>query len=176
MLRVMKTLMQEAFASSPLRDAVLKTALGEVGVCEDPPGSNRGRRVEEYLRSVYTGAGNAWCAAFVYWCYEQASAGLNRVNPLVRTAGCMQHWLHTKGLKTTAAEALHDPSLIHSGAVFIISRGGGKGHTGIVTGVFEDCIETIEGNSNADHSAEGGSVCRLRRKLEEVNVGFILYC
>ena len=161
--------------ASSLLDAAISVAQKEVGVCEVPPGSNRGPRVEEYLKSVGLGPGYAWCAAFVFWCFGEASLSLNRVNPLVKTAGCLQHWRATRGVKVTVADAVKIPSLILPGAIFIISRGGGLGHTGIVTGIGEGFIRTVEGNSNASRSAEGGGVCALTRKIGEINVGFIIY-
>jgi hypothetical protein len=161
---------------SPLLTEVLKIALNETGVCEEPPGSNRGFRVEQYLNSVRMNPGNPWCAAFVYFCFELASVRLNRANPLVRTAGCLQHWRNTKGLKITAKEAITTPLLLVPGAIFIIDRGRGKGHTGIVTGVSSGLIHTIEGNTDPDHSAEGGGVWALERRIESVNLGFIIYC
>lgn len=169
------TVGDQTVSSSPLVIEVIKIAQKEIGVIEKPPGSNRGARVEEYLSSVKIGPGNAWCAAFVYWCFQQASFKLNRVNPLVRTAGCMQHWLNTKGVKIASADAISNPSLIEPGAIFIISRGGDKGHTGIVTGIRAGYIQTIEGNTNSSHSAEGGSVCELWRKIDTINMGFIMY-
>lgn len=154
---------------------MIKIARNEIGVSEVPPGSNRGPVVEEYLNGVGLGPGNAWCAAFVYWCYDQASAKLNRENPLVRTAGCMEHWRNTRGVKIKSADAINNPSLIKPGAIFIINSGGGKGHTGIVTGIRAGYIQTIEGNTNTHHSTEGGSVCELWRKINTINAGFILY-
>ncbi|MGH7391749.1 MAG: peptidoglycan-binding domain-containing protein, partial [Candidatus Rokuibacteriota bacterium] len=72
------------------RDAMLGKAIGiaaaEVGVLEQPPGSNRGPRVDQYLRAVGldpAGGSFAWCAAFVYWCFDQAAHGLGRGNPVV---------------------------------------------------------------------------------------------
>jgi CHAP domain len=45
------------------------------------------------------------------------------------------------------------------GDIFIMDFGGGHGHTGFVTKVYEGRIETLEGNSNADGSREGYEVC-----------------
>ena len=56
-------------------------------VREEPRNSNRGPDVETYLRSVGLGPGYAWCAAFVYWCAQQAAKTLGCANPLVQTAG-----------------------------------------------------------------------------------------
>jgi len=62
------------------------------------PDQTGGLIVEEYLNSVGLGYGNAWCAAFVYWYFDQACAKLNREYPLVITAGCMEHWRNTNGV------------------------------------------------------------------------------
>jgi hypothetical protein len=161
--------------TSPLLAAVVQIAKQEIGVLEVPAGSNSGPRVNEYLHSVNLGPGYAWCAAFVYWCFEQASAQLNRVNPLVKTGGCLQHWRVTKGLRITPDEAVVDPSRIVPGSVFIINCGKGKGHTGLVVSVDDGCIGTIEGNTNTHHSANGVGVFGLTRKITDVNGGFIIY-
>jgi len=162
-------------SSSPLITEVFKIAKKEIGVCEVPPYSNSGPRVEEYLKSVRIGPGYAWCAAFAYWCFNQASEKLNVPNPLVRTAGCIQHWNNTKGVKVVSADAINNPLLIEPGSIFIMSRGSGLGHTGIVTGIKAGYIQTIEGNTNTSLSATGGSVCQLWRKINTINVGFIKY-
>ena len=51
-------------------------------------GANRGPQVEAYLKSIGLGGGNAWCAAFVYWCINQAAAKLGQDNPYVKTGWC----------------------------------------------------------------------------------------
>jgi len=163
------------FFSSPLLYEVINIAQRQIGISEDPPGSNRGPTVSAYLRSVSLAPGNPWCAAFVYWCFDHATALLNRVNPLVKMGSCMSHWKKTTGCKITGAEALHKPSLIEPGLIFIISRGHGKGHTGIVTGYRDGYITTIEGNANGQLSAEGSGVVDLVRRLDSINVGFIKY-
>ena len=49
-------------ALSPLQMNVLEIASQEIGVVEDPPGSNSGPKVNEYLASVGMDPGHAWCA------------------------------------------------------------------------------------------------------------------
>jgi hypothetical protein len=168
--------MKTQYPLPPLLALLLILARKELGVKETPPGSNRGPRVEEYLHSVHLGPGYAWCAAFVYWLFEQASASLNRINPLPRTASCLDHWNKTRGEKITAQQVLADPTLIEPGDIFIIRKTGIKGHTGIVVSVLDGYIHTIEGNTNSFHSAEGDGVLELQRRIESINVGFIRYC
>jgi hypothetical protein len=159
----------------PLIKETLRIAHNEIGVKEVPPGSNSGPRVDEYLKSVRLGGGYPWCAGFVYWSFEQASVKLFRVNPLPRTGSCMDHWNKTNGGKITFQQVLTNPKLIKPGDIFIISRKGGKGHTGIIYDIYGDTLVTVEGNSNAFHSAEGEGVVQLKRKIKTINVGFIRY-
>jgi hypothetical protein len=54
-----------------------------------------------------------WCCAFVYYCFDKASKKLGRPkNPMVRTAGCLDHWnkAPSRGAaRIRAAEATDDP-------------------------------------------------------------------
>ena len=168
--------LKQSFDDSPLSREAIKIAHDEIGVKEDPPHSNRGPRIKEYLHSIGLPEPNSWCAALVYWCFEQAASKQNRVNPLVKTGGCMEHWHKNRiGEKLDAAHAIANPLLIKPGSIFIINRGAGKGHTGFVTGIFDDYLYTIEGNTNNQHSAEGEGVFQLQRKISTVNLGYLFY-
>ena len=95
---------------APLLHQTLAIAGGEVGVMEQPPGSNRGPQVDQYLTSVGlnpAGGSFAWCAAFVYWCFRKASADLGVPNPAVKTAGALDVWNSAgpKGFRRTASAA-----------------------------------------------------------------------
>jgi len=160
----------------PLLALLLTIARRELGVKEVPPGSNRGPRVEEYLKSIRLCGGYSWCAAFVYWCFEQASAQLNRVNPLPRTGSCLDHWNKAHGEKITAQQVQTDPTLIQPGDIFIIRRNAIQGHTGIVVDVSCSVIHTIEGNANNHNSGDADGVVELQREISSINVGFIRYC
>jgi hypothetical protein len=165
-----------------LLSRVVKVAADEVGVREAPPGSNRGPRVDEYLRAVGLrpeGGSFAWCAAFVYWCFERGARGLGRANPLPRTAGVLDHWRRAGQAGTArlaAPAATADPALVRPGMVFVQDFGGGKGHTGLVESVQGGRIVTLEGNTNDEGSREGiGVFRRTGRKILTINKGFIDY-
>ncbi len=166
----------------PLAAAVLAAAEGEIGVREDPPGSNRGPRVDEYLRGVGlnpAGGSFPWCAAFVYFCFAAASAQLGRRNPAVRTAGVLAHWngAESHGARRIGmADAASQPQLVKPGQIFIIDYGRGAGHTGFVTGMRSGKLLTIEGNTNDGGSREGiGVFARHGRTIGSINKGFIEY-
>lgn len=167
---------------SALMKATLSVASSQVGVMEDPPGSNRGLQVDQYLNSVgidpSTGS-YAWCAAFVYWSFGQAATRLGAGNPVIRTAGVLDHWKKTGRAGITrllAAEILDDLSLLKPGLVFVINTGGGRGHMGLVEDFRDDRLITIEGNTNLPGDREGVGVFRRSgRTISEINQGFLSY-
>lgn len=173
-----QTLPSDNTAPSSLLAEALKVAISQIGVKESG-GPNRGPQVDVYLKSVGlnpVGKNYSWCAAFVYWCFKEASANLNIANPVYKTAGCVNHWDNAKCTKLGVAAALKDPSKIKPGFIFIIDHGGGKGHTGIVESVEGGYLTTIEGNTNPELSSNGYGVFRLnRRKIKDITRGFLDY-
>ncbi|GAA5786439.1 CHAP domain-containing protein [Chitiniphilus shinanonensis] len=174
------TVDSSAKADDKLLARALKIAAGEEKkkVREVPRNSNRGPEVDEYLKRAGVSPGLSWCCAFVYWCFDEAAKALDRGNPMVRTAGCLDHWQRATGKgarRIRAKDAIADPSLVKAGMVFIMDHGGGKGHTGFVESVNGGLLTTIEGNTDASRTREGGGVYRLTRKVSEINAGYIDY-
>lgn len=167
-------------ARDPFLASVLEIAAAEEakGVREVPRNSNRGPEVDAYLKRVGLGGGFAWCCAFTYWCFDEAARAAGVPNPMVRTAGCLDHWSRAEragARRIPAAQAVANPELVEPGMVFIMDFGGGAGHTGFVEAVNGGFITTIEGNTDASKTREGGGVYRLSRKIAEINKGFIAY-
>jgi hypothetical protein len=167
-----------------LHEALLQAQAEEaVPVMEVRPPFNRGPRVDEYqlrtgLRLRPGADGFAWCACFVYFCFDEAARKLGRRNPVIKTAGCLDHWNRAReaGIaQVSGTRATNKPALVQPGMVFIMDFGGGKGHTGIVEAVHGGFITTIEGNSNNQGSRDGVGVFRLTRKINSINKGFIDY-
>ena len=175
----------ETVASSDTTDdalltRVLQIAAGEEAkeVREVPKDSNRGPEVDVYLRRAGVDPGLSWCCAFVYWCFDEAARALGRGNPMVKTAGCLDHWRRSPDRGATrlmAAAAIADPSALKPGMIFIMDHGGGLGHTGLIEKVAGGLLTTIEGNTDASRTREGGGVYRLTRKVAEINKGYIDY-
>jgi peptidoglycan hydrolase-like protein with peptidoglycan-binding domain len=156
--------------------AALETALSQEGVRETS--RNRGPEVDQYITRVGLNPDGAysWCQAFVYWCYDEAARKAQTADPCVKTAGVLDHWAKSPPATRIYAErAVDDPTLLRPGAIFIVDHGAGKGHTGIVTRIFDGQIGTIEGNTNAAGSREGDGVYRKVRTIASINVGFIDY-
>jgi hypothetical protein len=167
-------------AGDRLLTRVLRLAAAEEAraVREHPRNSNRGPEVDEYLKRAGVPPGYAWCCAFVYWCFDEAALALRTANPMVRTGGCLKHWQRAPDRGATrlvARDAIADPSLLRPGMVFIMDHGAGLGHTGLIEAIEGGLVTTIEGNTDASRTREGGGVYRLRRKLVEINKGYIDY-
>jgi hypothetical protein len=154
----------------------LAKAISQIGVREDPIGSNRGARVEEYLASTGLGGGFFWCMAFVHFCFMKAAQDAGVANPFPRTAGVLDAWNRSSGFRVTKSRAVANPNLIVPGSVFILDHGNGRGHTGIVRAAVGGALRTVEGNTNTDGSSNGIGVFELntRNVMNARLKGFII--
>jgi lysozyme family protein len=163
--------------------ALLDIASEEVGVLEQPLGSNRGPRVDQYIRSVGldpTQDSYPWCMCFVYWCHLQAAQRLNVPNLAPKDGSVHSAWmksLNKPGITTVpSADAMANPALVRPGMVFFIDTGNSHGHAGIVVDNVNSYLETIEGNTNDNGSSEGiGVFRRTRRRIADISIGFAAY-
>jgi hypothetical protein len=151
-----------------LAEKTLQVAISQIGVEENPKGSNSGPQVDQYLRSVSLGPGFAWCMAFVYWCVNEACKQLEIVNPIMKTGGVLYQYRHTK-CRTIPAKSWQ---AVKPGDIFIMVFKNGNGHTGIVKKIENGIVYTVEGNTNDEGSREGYEVCERERALTSI-AGFI---
>lgn len=130
--------------------SVLAVARAEVGVREEPRGSNGGPRVLQYLASVGIRRPAYWCAAFVSWVGREA---LGDAWPLPMTASCdvLLDFARRHGILVE-----HNPR--PSDVFLVMASPSDATHTGYAAGVTPDSIATIEGNSNDDGSRNGYEV------------------
>jgi len=166
-----------AEAPSKYLQKVLEIAISQIGVRETPGQPNRGPQVDNYLKSAGLdpeGHAYAWCAAFVYWCFQGAASFLNQNNPLVRTAWVFTFWDKSPAqAHVLASDAASNPALIRPGAIFLIDHGNDRGHTGLVLAVQGGDIRTVEGNTNVRGSRDGDGVYEQRRQIGDINRGFV---
>jgi hypothetical protein len=147
-------------AAAPLLGAgtagqrALAAAQAEVGVAEQPPGSNDGPRIAEY-RAATAGSGvGPWCAYFTSWAAAQAGAPLGEVGQGFGSVEAVYAWAQRTGRAMPAG-----PGVVPSPGDLIVW--GGR-HIGIVESVDPDgSIHTIEGNSSnavsrRTYGADGG--------------------
>ena len=121
----------------------VEVATREVGVAEDPPGSNRGPRVQTYqAATTLAGTGWPWCAAFVQWVWTQAG-----VETDCCSASTEAMWLMGRAKGWLSDTPLPGCAILWRGV-----------HTGIVVAVGDGVVETVEGNS-------GDQVARRTRAI-----------
>jgi hypothetical protein len=167
---------------APMRQLVVDIAASQIGVVEQPHGSNRGPEVDVYIRSagLDPAAGNfPWCVCFLYWVFNQAAKIKGVENPLPKTAGVIALWTLAR---RTDAQIVHKSEvsgqMVKPGMIFALDLGGGKGHAGLVIDVSGDHIITIEGNTNPGGSSDGFGVFRrdARPLSNRVLLGYIDFC
>jgi len=113
----------------------IELAYSQLGVYEDK-GDNRGT-MEKYGGR----AGDPWCASFVSWLYGKGQEGSD--SPITYTAA-------VSGLRDQAQKAGYYSKVGTYTPVpgdIMIQKSNGASHTGIVVGVDDKYIYTIEGNS-----------------------------
>jgi hypothetical protein len=119
----------------------LAAAQGQVGVAEQPPGSNDGPQIAQY-RTATAGSGvGPWCAYFVSWAAAQAGAPLGEAGQGFGSVSALYAWAQRTGRATDAAAGMRP----NPGDLIV----WGADHVGIVESVDADgSIHTIEGNSS----------------------------
>lgn len=146
---------------------VVGVARRELGTVESPAGSNR-----QKYGAAYGMNGVAWCAEFVWWCFQQAGAGA--LIPKTAYTPALADWFRGRGqwgtVPRVGAVVLYD---FPNDGVNRIS------HTGIVEAVNADgSIVAIEGNTSsgtAGSQRDGGGVYRRTRKTGIVGYGYPAY-
>ena len=135
---------------------LLELARRQLGVKEDPPGSNKVKYNTWYYGREVSGAAYPWCMVFVQWVFDRASVKLPTrtasCGALMRAAQAAGCWV-TKGYRP--------------GDVVIYDFPGGAAtdHCGIVEAVDDSRVSAIEGNTSAASDADGGAVERRTRRL-----------
>jgi cell wall-associated NlpC family hydrolase len=117
----------------------LAAAAGEVGVHEEPPGSNDGPRIAQYRAATAGAAGTPgrWCAYFVSWAAAQAGAPLGDYGQGYGSVAGITDWAQRTGRLLPPGEPPRPGDLILFGTQ----------HVGIVESVGPgDRLTTIEGN------------------------------
>ena len=119
----------------------LAAAQSQVGVSEQPPGSNDGPQIAEY-RTATAGSGvGPWCAYFTSWAAAQAGVPLGEAGQGFGSVSALYGWAQRTGRATAAGPGVQP----NPGDLIVW---GGE-HIGIVESVDPDgSIHTIEGNSS----------------------------
>lgn len=142
-----------------LASTSLSLALREVGVEEEPRGSNRGPRVDQFIQRAGYMPPVYWCLCFAYTMVDDAAKSLGIENPLPRTGSCdlLLEWARRGGHLRDKPEA---------GDLFLVMASEDDAvHVGFVDADNGNgTIETVEGNTNDGGSSNGYKVARRTRR------------
>jgi hypothetical protein len=129
-----------ATGGTPVGQAMVNLARQEVGVAEQPPGSNDSPRIAQYRQATAGSGVGPWCAYFVSWAARNAGAPLGEQGQGFGSVEQVWSWAQRAG---KAIPAGTQPP--QTGDLIVW---GGR-HIGMVESVDPDgSIHTIEGNSS----------------------------
>lgn len=139
-------------ASSSRGQQIAAIATRELGVAEQPPGSNDAPRIADYRTSTAgAAAGQPWCAYFTSWVAAQAGVPVGAEGQGIGYVPTVKQWAEQTGRYIPAGTG--SPQV---GDLVVFDRGGDGvlDHIGVVTGASPDgSIQTVEGNSSNAVSA-----------------------
>lgn len=124
-------------------NALLSVAASQLGVEEEPKGSNCIKYNTDYYGKVVSGSAYPWCMVFVWWCFRKAglSALFYDGN---KTASCttLMRWAKANGQFVVAGYKPGDVLL------YQFDQDDAADHTGICIDAHGDYVVAIEGNTN----------------------------
>lgn len=154
------------------KEKVIEIARLELGVTENPPGSNRVKYWDAYDPAFQ---GQPWCVAFLWWCFREAGESMAFFGG-GKTASCgtLLRWYREQGLTVDVSEA-------QKGDIVLLNFHGGKDpeHCGLVVGISDIrnlstempySVWTIEGNTSPSDGSQsnGGMVCEKTRYPSQI--------
>lgn len=148
-------------------EAVIETARLQLGISENPPGSNRVKYWEDYGPGWQ---GQPWCVCFLWWCFRAAGEEKAFFGG-ARTASCgaLLRWYQAQGQTVPASE-------VERGDIVILDFTGRQKdtqHCGLVVGVnyhvsggWKTSVQTIEGNTTPgeEGSQDNGGCVALKTR------------
>ena len=137
-------------------ERLLTLARGELGVTEQPAGSNRVKYNTDYYGREVSGTGYPWCCTFMWWLFRQAGASALFFGGK-KTAYCPTLLNHHR--KQAVCDDYRPGDVIF----FNFSGKSGAAHVGICEGWDGTHITTIDGNTGSGNEANGGAVMRRTR-------------
>jgi hypothetical protein len=120
--------------------ALLRAVQGEVGVAEQPPGSNDSPRIAQYRQATAGSGVGPWCAYFTSWAAREAGVPVGEQGQGFGSVDALYGWAQRAGRAVP-----NGPGVVPRPGDLIVW----DEHIGVVESVKPDgSIATIEGNSS----------------------------
>ena len=143
---------------------VLVLAKAQIGVKEDPAGSNRVKYNTAYYGKAVSGSAYPWCCVFIWWLFQQTNAA-ELFYGGKKTASC------TRLMEYSKKNGLFVSKDFKPGDLIFYSWKGYRSvadHIGICTGTTSTSVICIEGNTSITNNDNGGNVMQRTRNLSVV--------
>lgn len=160
---------------SRLIEHIARIAIAEIGVQEQPRGSNRGPRVDQYQAASWLKQKDwgAWCATFVCWVIREAMSAARKQGATFsfarpQTAGAFdfENWSLQQDDSTRTRRNPGRDIQPWDIVIFNFSHIGFARSVPNAKGDFE----TVEGNTNDEGDREGYEVASRTRNIKQVTV------
>lgn len=142
---------------------IVKKAVSQIGVKENPSGSNKVKYNTDYYGRAVSGSSYPWCCAFVWWIFKECGASILFYGGK-KTAYCptVESYYKKQG-------QWYKEGKVGDLVLFDFYGKGVACHIGIVEKVNADGTYTcIEGNTSTTSNDNGGAVMRRVRKKSQI--------
>lgn len=142
---------------------IVKIAVSQIGVKENPSGSNKVKYNTDYYGRAVSGSAYPWCCSWCWWIFKEAGAS-NLFYGGQKTAYCptVETYYKNKG-------QWHKNGKVGDLVLFDFYGKGIACHIGIVEKVNADGTYTcIEGNTSTKSNDNGGAVMRRTRYYSQI--------
>jgi peptidoglycan hydrolase-like protein with peptidoglycan-binding domain len=176
----LKKAFEDSITGNNLRELVLNVAGNHLKNHPFELVINKQNNTGPWVRSYMDGNEGEkwyWCMGFVQSVLDQAASiqgkNFKTLMPLTYSCDTVGTTGIQKKLLTRYQEARTNAALIKPGDVFLLQKSPNDWfHTGIVTAIHGDVIETIEGNTNTDGSHNGNAVMNRIRNFKQSKIDF----
>lgn len=147
------------------KQQIINRALGEIGVKENPPNSNKVKYNKWYYGKDVSGAAYPWCMTFIQWLFKDS--GLLPI----KTASCSALYNKCKALGWIVTDPQAGDIAMYKWDKSIKNP---CQHVGFCTGLADaKHIKSVEGNTSITSNDNGGSVMLRVRPIDKSIVAFI---
>lgn len=137
---------------------VMQTAQNQIGITENPPGSNNVVFNTDFYGQEVSGDAYSWCCVFVWWLFNKSGNGAAFYDgEKVARCGLVYNWAQNKGLFINSSEAKYGD---------IVLFGDNEHIEVVVSNNGDGTFTTIGGNTSGDGAgsqSNGGCVALKTR-------------
>jgi hypothetical protein len=156
-------------SSGTVRQAALKLAVGQLGIKESPPDSNKVKYTSWY------GMVGPWCAMFVTWCFETNKKASSPTFVKGSKYAYVPYVVSDARAKKNGLKTVDNDEPIPGDLVcYDWDWNGEYDHIGIFEGwTGGHTFNCIEGNTSVNNNSNGGEVMRRQRDVNSQATVFI---